>query len=168
MPTKKTANASAAKGRSRKPAVPSGLEPIGALVPPFIHGPVSDPAPPFRSFPPSWRNVSLLDFLDTTALNPQHQAMITKLHEGQLARAVESCDKSLAAAKEEYDTLAKVAKQEWKWRPRPPLWPPDWTVDPAPELKPVDVLEYIHDLKVAELTRTKKFLETRIKALRGQ
>lgn len=123
-------------------------------------GPVADPGPIFGG----WRG-SLFGPVDRSALDAAAAKQLAALRVRRLTVAIRSLEEQAALADEEFKALSRVADNLRIERARLPPWI-DFG-DPAPELRPIDVIRYVHELRAAALQRTISFLKESARAGEG-
>jgi hypothetical protein len=123
---------------------------------PHWPGPGPDPVPAFRS---------LLDRADRKALPDAAVRQLGSLRSRQIDATIQYLEAHAAIAKEEWDVLARQP-EEVQRAAIAGLRPPWWPGDPVPEIKPIDLLKYLHDLRSQGLDQTIALLKQAAAAIK--
>ena len=118
-------------------------------------GPVADPGPGF------WRG-SILGALDLTALAPEAMKQLSEFRVRRINASISALEEQLAIAKSEFDLVSRFAGKVQIDRLKIPPFGPG---DPVPELRAIEFIRFIYDLRVAPIQRTIDFLKASAKAV---
>ncbi len=121
-------------------------------------GPVADPGPGFGG----WRG-SLFGPIDRSVLDPAAVKQLAALRVRRINVAIRSLEEQGAIADEEFRLMSRFSDDLRIDKGRlPPHIDPG---DPVPELRPIDVIRYVYELRTAALQRTIAYLKESVKAI---
>lgn len=123
-------------------------------------GPVADPGPGFGG----WRG-SLFGAIDRNVLDAAAQKQITALRVRRIGIVATALEQQAAVMDEEFKLLSRLADRLQIDKAQLPPWVDPG--DPVPELRPVDFLRYVYELRTAVLQRTIAYVKDSMKAVEG-
>lgn len=121
-------------------------------------GPVADPGPGFGG----WRG-SVFGPIDPGALDASTVKQLAALRVRRLNAAARSLEEQAAIADEEFKLLSRAPDKLRIDRARLP--PHIDFGDPVPDLRPIDILRYVYELRGAAVQRTVAYLKEAAKAV---
>lgn len=128
----------------------------GHISPGFLHfGPVADPAPFLRG------RASLVATVDPRTLDAATQRQVAALRARGLRATIKALREQVVIAGEELKLLSRSKSI----RLGPAVVSPIDPGDPVLDIRPLDFIRYLHDLRVSALERTITFLEDSAKAI---
>jgi hypothetical protein len=165
MMKKKTIRNTVKKSRG-KTKFPGGIHPVfGPVADPAPHfwtGPQIDPAPPLHSG--GWRE-SLVNFVNREKLDANSALQLKALRIQRLHADIATFEQRVRILESEWAILAKRPAELQIDRSKFPGFPDPG--DPAPEIRPIDFIRYVFDMRSSVLTRTIKFLKDSLAMIEG-
>ncbi len=125
---------------------------------PGWHGPVVDPGPPFHGWFGTVIHPIEREMLDAVALKDMGALRVRRLK-----ASIRALEEHAAIAKEEFTVLSRLGdKLQVDESQIPPFINPG---DPAPELRPIDLLRYLYELRADFIQRTIAYMQESVKAI---